>query len=289
MESVKRALSMPGRIVVAVTVSLTVSAGLFLALGPVAYAKPAKVGGSGAIEETKAEPTQLTIALEGEGQSGTDISVPDRARVKAIATLTGTNASGARGAVSYAVYSDSSCTNEVAWAGPRPLRQSMESGALRLAPGTYYWQATYDGDAKNQPASSSCEEAVETVAGTDPPACTNVSGESRLPTEAGHLTVRDDLTTDLGAEQRLVASWAGGHRLRLTKLLDAACVAGKASSHFHGIGEAKLDGKPGYIVHFNIRVAKNGEEAVHIRVRNERHEPMLDLTGLLEAGGEVID
>ena len=289
METFKRVVGTPGRLAAAIVVGLSVSAGLFLPLGPVAYAKPAKSGGKGVVEETKAEPTALAISLAGEGQSGADITVPDRTPVDATVALSGANVSSARGAVSYAIYSDSSCTNEVAWAGPRLVRQSMESRALRLAPGTYYWRATYGGDAKDQPSSSVCGEAIETIEGSDPPACTNVSGESRLGTQEGHLTVRDDLTTDLGAEQRLVASWTGGHRLRLTKLLDASCVAGTEGSHFHGIGEAKLGGKPGYIVHFNIRVSKNGEEAVQIHVRNERHEPVLDLTGFPEAGGEVID
>jgi hypothetical protein len=39
---------------VAFVVSLSVPAGLFLALGPVAYAKPANSGG-GTVEEAKAE------------------------------------------------------------------------------------------------------------------------------------------------------------------------------------------------------------------------------------------
>jgi hypothetical protein len=32
-----------------------------------------------------------------------------------------------------------------------------------LAPGTYYWQASYSGDASNQPSSSKCGSEVETV------------------------------------------------------------------------------------------------------------------------------
>jgi hypothetical protein len=285
-----RSLWMPVRVATAFGVSLTFAAGLAGPLGPVAYArKPAKAGGTGTVEEVRAEPTELTISLQGEGQIGANITVPGRTPVRATATLSGANAATARGTVKYAVYSDSSCTNEVAWGGPRLVRQSMESRAVRLTPGTYYWQARYGGDAKDEPSVSGCGQAVETVEGGDPPACRKVSGESHLVTEEGHLTVRNDLTTDLAAEQRLVASWTGGHRLRLTKLLDAACVAGSGGSHFHGIGEAKLDGEPGYIVHFNIRVAKSGAEVLHIRVRNERHEAMLDLSGSPEPGGESID
>lgn len=289
LQSIRRVLGMPGRVAVTCVVSLSVSAGLFLPLGPIAYAKPANGGDSAIVEETRAEPTQLAISLQGEAQSGVDITVPDRAKVSASATLTGTNASTARGTFSYAIYSDSGCTNEVAWSGPRLVRQSTESRGVRLTPGTYYWQASYSGDAKDLPSVSGCGSAIETVDGSDPPpACTHVDGEMRLASEEGHLIVRNDLTTDLEAPQRLLAWWSGGHRLRLTRLLDASCVARNAGSHFVGVGEARLDGKPGYAVQFNIRIAKNGEEAVHVHVRNTSREPVLNLTGFPALGSETI-
>lgn len=289
MQSARGVLGMPGRITTAIIVSLSVPAGLFLALGPVAYAKPAKSSGTGHVEETKAEPTALAISLQGGEQSGPNITVPDRTPVRAGVTLTGTNAPGARGAVSYAVYSDSACTNEVAWAGPRLIRQSTESPPVRLRPGPYYWQASYGGDAKDLPSVSECAAAMETVDGTNPvPTCTSVAGEIRLDTEEGHLVVKDDLSSDLGAAQRLVASWSGKHHLRLTRLLGVACVAGRGASHFHGVGEARVDGEPGYHVRFNIRVSNNGEEMVHIHVTNARRERVVELTGSPAAGSEVI-
>ena len=289
MQAGKRVPGMPGRIVVAVGVSLCLAAGLAAPLGPVAYAKPAKgAGGTGTVEETKAEPTALAISLQSEGQSGAQITVPGRTRVRASVTLTGANRASARGGVSYAVYSDGGCTNEVAWAGPRLIRASTESGPVRLTPGTYYWQATYGGDAKDAPSVSACGAAVETVQGEDPPACITVAGEAHLATEPGHLLVKDDLSTSLEAQQTLIVSWSGRHRLRLTKLLGVACVAGHIASHFHGVGEAKVDGQAGYIVRFNIRVAKNGEESVRLKVRNARHEPVLDIAGSPAPGSEVI-
>ena len=125
IESARRVVGAPGRIAVAVVVSLSVSAGLLIPLGPMAYAKPAKSVG-GTAEETKAEPTALAISLQGEGQSAASITVPDRTPVSASVTLTGTNASTARGTVSYAIYSDSGCTNEVSWSGPHLIRQSTD-------------------------------------------------------------------------------------------------------------------------------------------------------------------
>jgi hypothetical protein len=288
MKSARRVAGVPGRVAVSVVVSLSLSAGLFLPLGPVAYAKPAKSGG-GTVEETKAEPTALAISLQGAEQSGAFITVPDKTPARAAISLTGTNASAARGSVSYAVYSDSSCTNEVAWAGPRLIRQSTESPPVRLRPGTYYWQATYNGDAKDLPSVSGCAATIETVQGSDPPpTCTTVTGELHLDTEEGHLVVKNALTTDLAAPQRLVASWSGKHRLRLTRLLGVACIARRGASHFHGAGEARVDGKPGYLVRFNIRVSSNGEEMVRIHVSNARRERVVELAGSPAIGSEVI-
>lgn len=288
MQAVKRVAGTPARLAAAIAMSLAVSAGVFSVLGPSAYANPAKGGGTGKVEEVKAEPSALGISLQSEAASGANITVPDRTAVRADAQLTGVNAGTARGGVSYAVYSDSGCTNEVAWGGPRLIRNSSESAPVRLRPGTYYWQARYSGDAKDLPSVSSCGEAVETVEGADSPACTTAVGEANLGTEQGHLVVKNDLSTDLGAQQRLVVSWSGRGHLRLTKLLGVACVARPAGTRFHGVGEARLDGKSGYLVRFNIRVAKNGEESVHVRVRDTRREPVLDISGFPAAGSELI-
>jgi len=254
----------------------------------VAYAKPAKSAG-GTVEETKAEPTALAVSLEGNGQSAANITVPDHTPVSASVTLTGSNASTARGTVSYAVYSDSACTNEVTWAGPRLIRHSTQSPPVRLTPGTYYWQASYSGDAKDLPSLSGCGAAIETVEGSDPPpTCTTVAGAMLVKTAPGHILVRNELATDLAAPQRLVASWSKGHHLRLTRLLGVSCVARAAASHFRGVGEARVDGEPGYLVRFSIRVSKNGEEAVRIHIRNETHEPVMNLTAFPAPGSETI-
>lgn len=288
MQSARRTLGTPRRIVVAGVISLSVSAGLLLPVGPVAYAKPGKAGGTGTVEEVKAEPTALGITLQSEASSGAAITVPDRARVRASVNLTGTNAGSARGTVSYAVYSDSGCTNEVAWSGPRLIRSSTESGPVRLTPGTYYWQASYSGDAEDLPSVSACGAAVETVEGGDPPACTTAIGQAELSAEPGHLLVRNSLTTVIGSDQKLIVAWSGRHRVRLTQLLGVACFAGRTASHFHGIGEARLDGKSGYVVRFNITVSKNGEESMRIHLRNAKGEPVLDISASPAAGSELI-
>jgi len=292
MQVGKRVLGMPGRIVVAVGVSLCLAAGLAAPLGPVAYAKTTTTNGKGTVEETKAEPTALAITLQTGGGSGSNVTVGDHTPVRASVALTGTNAATARGTVSYAIYSDAGCTNEVAWGGPRLIRSGGESPPERLAPGTYYWQATYSGDAKDGPSVSACGAAVETAEGGegDPliSGCTQVSGEAQLSIEGGHVVVRDRLSSVLEGEQKLAIAWGGRHRVRLTKLLGVGCSVGRTGSHLHGVGEARMDGESGYTMRFNIRVSKNGEEFVRIRVRNARREPVAEIVGSPAPGSEVF-
>lgn len=132
------------------------------------------VGGNGTIYayslSAATQPTAVATSLSGGGQSGTSISVPAGTAVTDTAILSGTNASTATGTVTYDVYSDSACTVAVsdgtaeAITTPGTLPAS-EPVTLSTA-GTYYWQASYSGDASNGPSTSACGTAgeVETVA-----------------------------------------------------------------------------------------------------------------------------
>lgn len=85
------------------------------------------------------------------------------------ATVSGVNAAIAGGAVSYALYSASSCaaatrvfdggTSAVAGGVAAP----SAGVSVALHPGTYYWQAVYSGDAHNVPSASACGSEVLTV------------------------------------------------------------------------------------------------------------------------------
>ncbi len=107
----------------------------------------------------------LSTNLSGGGVSSASIDVPPGTPVSDQATLAGSNAGGATGTVTYSVYSDGACTNLVAGAGQFPVNGPAfpPSNALNLAPGTYYWQASYSGDMNNQPAVSTCTSEVQTV------------------------------------------------------------------------------------------------------------------------------
>ncbi len=109
--------------------------------------------------------TTISTTLSGGGQTGTAITVPQGTSVTDAATLGGANASIATGSVSYNIYSDSACTHLVAAAGSGALSgaTAAASTAANLAPGVYYWQASYGGDANNKAVSSTCGSETLTV------------------------------------------------------------------------------------------------------------------------------
>ncbi len=82
------------------------------------------------------------------------------------ATLSGATAN-AGGTVTYTVYSDSSCSTKFADGGTVIVTGGSvpnSNGVPFTAPGTYYWQASYSGDANNKPAASTCTDEVLQVA-----------------------------------------------------------------------------------------------------------------------------
>ena len=115
--------------------------------------------------------TAVTTSLSGGGQSGTPITVLRGTAVTDTAKLSGTNASTATGTVTYDVYSDSACTVAAPGGAGRPETITTPGTLPALTPvtlstpGTYYWQASYSGDANNAPSTSTCGTAgeVETV------------------------------------------------------------------------------------------------------------------------------
>jgi hypothetical protein len=119
------------------------------------------------VNETEAPPTSLGTVLSAGGQMGVSVSVPSGTAVSDQATLTGTNAGEATGTVTYSVYSDNACTLEVGSPDVEPITTPgiiPASQPVTLSqPGTYYWQASYSGDALNQPSTSGCGAEVETV------------------------------------------------------------------------------------------------------------------------------
>jgi hypothetical protein len=140
------------------------------------------------------KPTTLTTSLSGEGKSGEKIGVKVGASVTDTATLGGANAATATGSVTYKVYSDNKCEKEVAAAGTVAVSGGKvpNSEAKALAPGTYYWQASYGGDEANEASRSECGAEVLTVEGGPPPPpppattlSTSLSGEGKSGEKIG--------------------------------------------------------------------------------------------------------
>jgi hypothetical protein len=115
---------------------------------------------------TIGNPTTVSTTLSGGGQTGASISVVQGTAVTDTASLSGAGASVASGSVAYTVYSNSTCTSVAVQAGSGSVSgaSAAASSAISvLAPGKYYWGASYSGDINNQAASSTCGSEVLTV------------------------------------------------------------------------------------------------------------------------------
>jgi len=109
--------------------------------------------------------TTVTTSLSGEDQEAETIETQPLSAVTDDATLKGTNVASATGTVSYDVYSDHECTKLVAEAGSGSVTGGTASASAEeeLTAGTYYWQASYGGDALHQASHSTCGSEVLTV------------------------------------------------------------------------------------------------------------------------------
>ncbi|MGD1058584.1 MAG: SGNH/GDSL hydrolase family protein, partial [Solirubrobacteraceae bacterium] len=107
----------------------------------------------------------LTTSLTGEGNSGLELEVQEKAPMTDAATIHGPHAKEATGTVKYAVYSDKKCTKlytnagEVTVSGEKVPSSSEET----LPIGVYYWQASYSGDSQNPKATSTCGAEVAAI------------------------------------------------------------------------------------------------------------------------------
>jgi len=102
------------------------------------------------------------------------VAFPAPVNVTDTATIKGPNAATATGKVKFKVYSDPLCTKPVGEGGEKNVENgetkepSNPVGKTLPTNATYYWQATYSGDAKNTPAVSACGNETMTF-GTPPP------------------------------------------------------------------------------------------------------------------------
>jgi ribonuclease HI len=116
-------------------------------------------------------------------------------------TLTGAT-SGASGTVTYTVFSDSGCSNNPVDGGTVTVTggQVPQSSTLTFnTAGTYYWQASYSGDASNNGASSACTSEIVTVNKLSPTIGTLLSSSSISVGSTAHDTsTLSGATSDAG-------------------------------------------------------------------------------------------
>jgi hypothetical protein len=115
--------------------------------------------------EVVGDATSISTSLSGEEESGAEIEVRAVANVTDTAALSGANALKATGTVQYGVYEDSKCENLLHNAGTVEVTEGVvpKSEEVPLPAGTFYWQAQYFGDGKNQGSTSSCGSEVAHV------------------------------------------------------------------------------------------------------------------------------
>ena len=105
--------------------------------------------------------TTLTNTQKPE-EKGTALKAEQPVPVTDRATITGENAATAGGTVEYVLYYDAACTKVVEKLGskkvqPGGIAEESDPSSATLSPNaTYYWQATYSGDAHNSPNKSAC-------------------------------------------------------------------------------------------------------------------------------------
>lgn len=171
-------------------------------------------------------PTSVSATLSGDGQSGVSLSVPAGTTITDTASLSGDAAASATGTVTYDVYSDAGCTDLVnsgtAESITTPGTLPLSAGVTLSTPGTYYWEASYSGDADNAPSESTCGPSgeVETVTPAETTVTTALSGGGQAGTSitvpAG--TQVTDTATLAGTD-----AWVASGSVTYTVYSDAAC------------------------------------------------------------------
>ena len=110
--------------------------------------------------------TATTTNQSGGGISGSSLTVPQGTAVSDQAHISGSAAANATGTVTYNLYKDSKCTVAAAAGSVASVVKGVagSSTAVKPAAGTYYWKATYSGDAADDASTSACGSEVLVVA-----------------------------------------------------------------------------------------------------------------------------
>jgi hypothetical protein len=110
--------------------------------------------------------TATSTSQAGGGVSGASLTLPQGTAVTDQAFISGTNAANATGTVTYNIYKNNRCTIAATAGSVESVVKGVgtPSAAVKLAAGTYYWQATYSGDTYNASSTSKCGSEILVVA-----------------------------------------------------------------------------------------------------------------------------
>jgi hypothetical protein len=115
---------------------------------------------------TVLSPTTTTTVQSTGKALGASLAVPVGTGVRDQALIGGPLAKASTGAVSYVLYKDNKCTIPALPASVAAVIAGVAGASAPVKPavGTYYWRATYSGDAVNAPSVSACGSEVLLVA-----------------------------------------------------------------------------------------------------------------------------
>jgi hypothetical protein len=108
-----------------------------------------------------------TTTIQSTGKAlGASLALPVGTAVSDQALIAGALAKGATGAVSYVLYKDSKCTVPALPGSAAAVAGGLAGASAAVKPpvGTYYWRASYSGDALNAPSASACGSEILRVA-----------------------------------------------------------------------------------------------------------------------------
>jgi hypothetical protein len=185
-------------------------------------------------EPITVEPAKPTI------KTSATPSVTVGGKIKDVATLTGlVDAIGTEGSITFKLYSDEACTNEVFKSTATGISANTSYTSpgeyTTTATGTYYWRAFYSGDKNNEEASTPCKDANESsvVEPAKPTISTSPSGS---------VTVGEKVKDGATLKGLVDATGAGKVTFRLYS--DEKCeheVTSFESSAINGTGEVTVN------------------------------------------------
>lgn len=189
-----------------------------------------------------AAPTTITTSQTAGATTGASISVPQGTLgMTDTATIAGANAAGATGTMTYTLYSSAACTpssaiatsTETVAAGVAP--PSAPVTAL-LAPGKYYWQAVYSGNAGsvlgakgNQPSSSACGSEELAIGEPNSVAASATSDGTTVSISVSCATFPCTITLTLTATETVVIKTGERVAEKKTKTRKRTITLGKAA------------------------------------------------------------